>query len=253
MPGTDAQTRPDGRGSVTLDQMLHIQSTIPGWLTRPAAAVAFLLLNELRSAPVMEIGVFRGRFLSVLRAAAGASVPVVGYDIYDEAGKNAVRRNLSRFFADLSETRLVSCDSALLRPERVIEDCGAPPICISIDGNHLADYVERDLWLAEQVLADDGIVAVDDFLNPNAIGVNEAFYRYQLSGRPGQRLAPFIYVGNKLFLARPARYDSMARSTHHILESLMERPMLDSFRNRRDAGQHTENELMGYSVVTVTL
>src|SRR5262249_39740941 len=76
----------------------------------------------------------------------------------------------------------------------------APPRFISVDGSHETHDVLWDLALAEQMLATDGIVALDDFLNPLALGVNEAANRFFSVPR---QLVPFAYIANKLFLARP--------------------------------------------------
>jgi hypothetical protein len=58
-----------------------------------------------------------------------------------------------------------------------------------------------DLRLAEQLTSKEGVVAVDDFLNPIALGVNEAVHQFFLQPR---NLVPWAYLPNKLFLARPA-------------------------------------------------
>jgi hypothetical protein len=58
--------------------------------------------------------------------------------------------------------------------------------------------------LAEEVISKEGMVAIDDFLNPAAFGVNEAVNQFFLQPR---NLVPWAYLPNKLFLARPAWAD----------------------------------------------
>jgi hypothetical protein len=69
--------------------------------------------------------------------------------------------------------------------------------------------VLADLVLAEAVLSADGIIAVDDFLCPEALGVNEAVNRYFATARP---LVPFAYTANKLFLCRSAAAERYFRA-----------------------------------------
>jgi hypothetical protein len=79
----------------------------------------------------------------------------------------------------------------------LLQYLGTPARFISVDGSHEKDDVYLDLILCEQALVVGGIIAVDDFLNPLAIGVNEAVHTYFMVPR---RLVPFAYIPNKLLL-----------------------------------------------------
>ena len=69
----------------------------------------------------------------------------------------------------------------------------------SVDGCHLYREVENDLRLAESTLTPDGIIAVDDFFNPNWADVSFATYDFL---RRTDKMAPFA-ITSKLFLAAP--------------------------------------------------
>ena len=84
-----------------------------------------------------------------------------------------------------------------------------PARFISIDGGHDEPTVHRDLLLAESVLAEGGIVALDDFNNDHWMGVREGFYSYMFSREPGTRLAPFLHAANKLYLTSERHHSAL--------------------------------------------
>jgi hypothetical protein len=112
---------------------------------------------------------------------------------------------------------------------------GEPARFISIDGSHDKLDVLWDLRLAEQLTSKEGIVPVDDFLNPNALGVNEAVNQFFLQPR---NLVPWAYLPNKLFLARPAwahRYKTFLEEA--VLRDEVS-PESNRFRENSDKGRH---------------
>jgi hypothetical protein len=84
-----------------------------------------------------------------------------------------------------------------MTPKELLKYMDLPARFLSIDGSHEKDDVYLDLLLGEELLGPGGIVAVDDFLNPLTIGVNEAVNIYLTVPR---RVVPFAYVANKLLL-----------------------------------------------------
>jgi hypothetical protein len=88
----------------------------------------------------------------------------------------------------------------MFEPSTTADLLGADPRFISIDGSHECDDVFWDLRLAEDMLAPRGLVAVDDFMNMVAMGVNVGVHKFFAIPR---NLAPFAYTSNKLFLCRP--------------------------------------------------
>lgn len=228
---------------------------IPGWLRAPAAAVSYhLIASHLRGqGPIAEIGVYRGKYLSVLRAAAGDATRIVGYDTYPRDQQEVILRDLREAFGDVDNIHLVKADSTTLTPDRVIRECGGRPAFVSIDGSHEAGPVESDLRLATDVLADGGIVAADDFLNPFAVGVNEAFYRYQLASPPDDPLVPFAFVTNKLFLCQRTAAPDYLESVHSFVSENIDAPYLASTRERMEEGASLERHLLGWPLLVITL
>lgn len=182
--------------------------SIRGWCTDEAAWLSAFLLRAQQSrgdlGPAFEIGVFNGKYFSVLATVnRSAGVRSTGFDTFDWCSVAEVESALTTALGDLDHIHLVKGDSAHLDPAAVLRELGGQPAgFVSIDGSHEPDYVFHDLELADAVLAPAGILSIDDFLNPMAVGVTEGAMRFLLSGK--SNLVPFCYCCNKLFLARPA-------------------------------------------------
>jgi hypothetical protein len=192
-----------------------IISKIDGWLGRGAAIrtmdiLEYQELNGIRG-PLLEIGVFKGKYFSVLlRSAIRTGENILGIDTFDLVSLDSVRQTfaLTRVTHDgqISLWRRASTSCTANEIEAAL---GGRPRFISIDGSHEVPDVFWDMRLAEALLTDGGVVAVDDFLNPVTMGVNEAVFAF--FARP-RRFVPFAFIENKLFLSArgwSARYREM--------------------------------------------
>ncbi|MBU2993521.1 class I SAM-dependent methyltransferase [Octadecabacter sp. 1_MG-2023] len=225
---------------------IAVSDALPGWLLPQAARVSYRLMHEIPAGPAVEIGVFRGKYLAVIRGAMGRSSRIVGYDLFTRAQAPLVERDLQEGFGD-GEVALYRMDSTRLTPERVLSDCGAAPVFISVDGSHDGDPVLSDMRLCDKVLHPKGIVAMDDFLNPLALGVNEAVGRF-MTQKQGD-LVPFLYVSNKLFMCRAAAFDEMRAVALEILNARLIDPLFDYFARTSAAGEDLDREFYGYKVL----
>src|SRR6266404_1488496 len=177
---------------------------IQGWLIRVTSLRTMDILayqEETRiSGPVMEIGVFCGKYFSVLaRSAQRSKSKLLGIDTFQWAPESRVMESLCMS----EETKHVEVllwkrFSHECSPQEIVEQLHGRPRFISIDGSHECEDVYLDLVLAEQVLSNRGIVAIDDFLNPGTLGVNEATHKF--FARP-RLVVPVAYISNKLFAA----------------------------------------------------
>jgi hypothetical protein len=181
----------------------RIVAPIPGWLHRGAAIRTMDMLEYQEQCGVqgslLEIGVYCGKYLSILIRHAGRSkTPVLGIDTFQLASLEKVIEHLGPVTsvtgtsAGLMKVFSTDCDAIT-----VLGQLSQRVRFVSIDGSHERDDVHWDLELAEQVAAPGGIVAVDDFLNPLTFGVNEGTHIF--FSRP-RRLVPWAYIENKLFL-----------------------------------------------------
>jgi hypothetical protein len=226
---------------------------IQGWLNPVTSfrTMDILLWQEENqiTGPLLEIGVFCGKYFSVLaRSAQRSGSKLLGIDTFQWAPETRVREALA-LSSDTNQADInllskssTECSSA----ELLSLLCGRPRF-ISIDGSHEADVVYLDLELSEEILSSRGIIAADDFLNPMALGVNEAINKFL--ARP-RLVVPVAYVSNKLFLAHRAIAD---RYFSCIEQSIILDKTAPESRNFRDslakARHFVEQPLWGHRVL----
>jgi hypothetical protein len=181
---------------------------IEGWCVDEAAWLTTHLLRfqqqKQRVAPAFEIGVAYGKYLSVLQnCSRNAGVDVVGFDTFQWVSVEAVEEKMIAAFGSMEGIRLIPGDSTKMSPAELRNHLNGRNVSfVSIDGAHSPDAVFSDLQLTEPALTDWGIVAIDDFLNPHAIGATDGTMRYWY--KTATNLVPFCYCRNKLFAAPKA-------------------------------------------------
>lgn len=181
---------------------------LKGWLFPEAAYMTCHLVRSQTSSgvrgPGLEIGVYEGRFLSLLvRLLRERSDATVGIDTFQFIPLENVKAALDGVLEDSQIGLSFQVrDSATLQPEELYSWMQGRPVVISVDGDHSAAAVARDLALCDAVLGDGGIVIVDDFMNHFAVGVTEGVYAYLSMKSRG--LVPCVFIGQKLFFCRAA-------------------------------------------------
>jgi predicted O-methyltransferase YrrM len=182
---------------------------IEGWLMEPARditlALADLQKEYVDSGPVLEIGVWKARYLCLLSFLPANAEKVIGLDPIVGVGNReahiaALRQNIAMWSRRPDLVTLYEERSENVDPQKLLQMAGNKFQFISIDGSHLKEHVLVDLTIAEATLADGGIVAMDDIANPIAPGVWEAYIRYGMNGQA--LLKPIVNAGNKLFLTQ---------------------------------------------------
>ena len=158
--------------------------------------------------------------------------------------------DLAAAFGSLGNIALVQVDSTTLTPARVQSDCGGAPVFMSIDGSHEADPVLSDMRLADAILDPAGIVAMDDVLNPLALGVNEGVARFLSQPAPG--LVPFAYVANKLFCCRPDHQALYLDKTVAILDARGDDPSFAFYNENLKPDDTLRRRYFGHEVLIVT-
>lgn len=226
---------------------------VEGWCVDEAAYLTTHLLREQQAlglfAPSFEIGVYKGKYLSVLHNCARQSgTEVVGFDIFEWASISMVEEHLRQTIGDLTGIRLVKGDSTGISPEVLMEHLGYKKAGFaSIDGSHTPDAVCGDLMLAEAVLDPRGIVAIDDFLNPMAIGATEGAMRFWQTQETD--LVPFAYCRNKLFAAHLGAAEQYSAATLEFSEEHAELPACRAMLDNKAKGLHwAKQEFLGQHV-----
>ncbi len=215
---------------------------IEGWCIDDAAWLTAYLLRYQQSkgrlGPSFEIGVYWGKYLSVLQhCARDRGMEVLGFDTYEWVKQQAVEEKLASVFGDLTGLRLIQGDSTKMTPEILNEHlAGKPAAFISIDGAHTTAAVLSDLLLSEQVVAPWGIVAIDDFLNAMAIGVTDGAMRYWHT--TPATLVPFCFCRNKLFAAPAAYADEYSDQVLQCCEENAHMPAFHRMLENKKKGLH---------------
>jgi len=221
-------------------------ATVQGWVANGAlsAITAFDGLQRRHGVAgnICEIGVHHGRFLialSLLRAPGEASLAI---DVFDDQelnidhsgrGDRAVfERNVARWLGPAPDMLVHQGDSLKVTGAEVLRRLGGPVRLFSVDGSHTCGHTLNDMRVAEDCVAEGGIVVVDDFLNPAWPGVIEAVVRY-LDGTGGPpRLRPLGYGDNKFYLTTPGHADAYLAAIAGPL-----RPQLRAFKPVELCGQ----------------
>ena len=232
---------------------------IPGWMHPEAALLTAHLTQAQRSSgiggPVLEIGVFKGKYLSVLYKLSAPDEAVVGVDLFvgatDKApAADAVRAHIAAACGDNSRLRILVADSLELDSAKLARESGESRFrFVSIDGGHTKELVRRDLETAHPLLQPGGIIALDDVFNFGTPGVAEGVTEFFLERKPA--LAPFAICYNKVFVTTP---DFHARYLRETLGFLEESPWLSTSRKtlarRRENGASDFTPMLfGYEVV----
>lgn len=181
---------------------------IAGWLYMPAVEATLMLADiqraHLAPGPVCEIGVWEGRYLSLLSFLSATPQRVVAIDPLIHGGNRdaqlaRLKHNIATYARRPDLITLLERDSKEVSPAEIIAIAGGQVQFMSVDGDHTMEGALHDLQIAEAVVAPGGIVALDDIPNFSCPGVTEAVMRHSLSD--ANQLAPFFLVANKLFLA----------------------------------------------------
>jgi hypothetical protein len=197
----------------------------PGWLEHEAALFTGFLHGVQREmqmkGDVLEIGVYRGKYLSVLYALSERDEALVGVDLFvgddqAEAARQA-RMYVEQACGDASRFQLFIGDSMQLDAPRLAAKCGRDRFrFISIDAGHTRELVVRDLRTATPLMQEGAIMALDDAFNYGTPGVIEGIAQFFLREDPP--LAPFAYCYNKLFVTTPGHHSRYVAAAKRFIE-----------------------------------
>lgn len=186
--------------------------TVQGYLTSLDARLIAALLsfqgeNDIKG-HLCEVGVHHGRLFLLLALARRAGERALAIDLFEDDAINENTRhagrdrgllvNARRLGIELSEEETYKTSSLDVTASDILARTTGRIRFFSVDGCHLFREVENDLRLAEATLTADGIIAVDDFFNPNWADVSFATYDFF---RQADRV-PFA-ITSKLYLAAP--------------------------------------------------
>jgi hypothetical protein len=192
--------------------------TIKGWLSRVDAEIFRSILTVQNTSglagSVAEIGVHHGRGFVLLCLGLLDGERAYCIDIFDgqhlnrensgRGDRTVLERNLQRFGIAPERVRIDPRSSDLVQPSDLISQVG-PIRMFSIDGGHRTDIVAGDLALAEQVLADHGVIALDDFHRAEWPEVSAGYFKWFANRK--RPIVPFAIGFKQIYLCQSGRVD----------------------------------------------
>ncbi len=179
---------------------------------------------------IAEIGVRDGKFFIGLNKTYHSDEKCLAIDIFDQQhfnidGSGFRPASYGVPFFENSERLLgkdkvdcVSRDTLSLNLADVVDISKRhkPFRFFSIDGGHQCEHVTNDLRIAENMTSSGGVIALDDYYNPNFPGVHEGFIHYML-GFP--KFVPIMYSHGKLMLVNKTLYHKFFATLLNLRES----------------------------------
>jgi predicted O-methyltransferase YrrM len=120
--------------------------------------------------PVAEIGTFEGRFFIAMAHALADGETALGIDLFDWPNPEVIDRfeaNCAKHGVPAEKRITWRADSRTMKPEDLLAKLGGERVRLfHVDGEHSRHALTRDLELATAVLADGGVIVLDDMLHP---------------------------------------------------------------------------------------
>ncbi|MDG1373249.1 MAG: class I SAM-dependent methyltransferase [Paracoccaceae bacterium] len=185
---------------------------VQGWCL-PRLFDIFSFFEQLefnREGGALEIGVHHGKFFLLMNQLIDPQYNSYAIDVFEDQALNIDKSGLGD--SNRFERNLKLYDSNKGRNTDIIKGDSTDPLLglkgrighgairfLSVDGGHTAEHAISDLELAIDLISNEGVVIVDDILNPHWLGVIAGVFRY-LDRQP--TLVPFAIGENKLFMCK---------------------------------------------------
>lgn len=162
-------------GIATVDRYLDTgYATVVGMSSRFAAAVSCGLMRIQADlgvkGPVAEIGTFEGRFFIAMAHALADGERALGIDLFDWPNPQVIDRfeaNCAKHGVPAEKRITWRADSRSMSPDDLLAKLDGQRVRLfHVDGEHSRHALTRDLELATAVLADGGVIVLDDMLHP---------------------------------------------------------------------------------------
>jgi hypothetical protein len=203
---------------------------IGGWFYRLDAEIFSLILDHQNAnalaGSLVEIGLHHGKSFIAMCLSLRDGQRAYGIDLFEQQSLNidhsgrgerqVLEGNLLAARVDRSAVILDGRASSSVSPSDILSSVGAARF-FSIDGGHQREVVRSDLLLAEQTLADHGVIALDDFLRPEWPDVSAGYFAWFETSSKG--IVPFAIGLNKLYLCRQSylgRYQGVLQSSEFL-------------------------------------
>ena len=181
-------------------------ASVVGMSSRFAAAITGGLMriqSELGvTGPVAEIGTFEGRFFIAMAHALKQGETALGIDLFDWPNPEIIDRfhaNCLKHGIPASHRITWKTDSRTLKSEELLAKLDGRRVRLfHVDGEHSRHALSRDLELATQVLAPEGLIVLDDMLHPGYPTLMVAVQQY-LEAHP--EMCPLCIIDRETIVA----------------------------------------------------
>lgn len=177
-------------------------ANLEGWfypLDQLAFFELFLLQDSLGiRGNVAEVGVYCGKSLVLLSILRQPGDILLGFDLFDENHEEKTRANLKQY-GDSQNVLLHKGLTSDLEQGALAELSQSGLRFLHIDAGHEYHEVLEQLHLFTPLMADSGIIAMDDYQDREFPGIEAAVLDFSEIDRP-RRFIPFLSAANKLFM-----------------------------------------------------
>ncbi len=245
----------------------NLLNNIEGWLSNDALFITEQLFALQREngwiTGILELGVFKGKYLSVLaQQAKEANAPVVGVDAFLEkfglrlaeehkqSAENTILNSVRSLAGSVDNVSLIAGYTHEVSADRLRGLCPAGYSFVSVDAGHDAADVEHDSAIADALMTEQGVAAFDDIYNAVTPGVAEGFFKYMNGDK--RNLAPFATCGNKVFVCRPAQHAAYSGFCKELARSIKQTtPELSRTLDQLEANEANSwsPTLCGYEII----
>ena len=170
-----------------------------------------------------EIGVHHGKLFILLNLLTQKNEHSFAIDLFNDQKENIDRSglgdlkifksHLNSYAINKENIQIISTNSLTIDKDFYKEVTYDKFKLFSIDGGHHYEAVLNDLKIAEEVIAEGGIVLLDDLLNHLWIEVVSGYSNYKLKGG---KLIAFAVTKDKLYLTSSREY---AKEYQSILQT----------------------------------
>jgi hypothetical protein len=189
--------------------------SVSGWLAPESGEVITHLAGQQTAAGltggVGEIGIHHGKLFLLLYLALQEGERAFALDVFEDQQFNidasglgdraTFLGNFARAGGDESRITIFAQDSCSVTAADLSAATG-PLRLMSVDGGHTEDITHNDMRLAEELLAEDGVLVLDDVYQERWPAVAAGAFRFVLE--PGRRLRPFAISPNKTYFCKNA-------------------------------------------------
>ena len=255
------------RRTPPMEPHLDRLSSIEGWLSDEAIDFTSRLFRLQRAANqaggVLELGVFKGKYLALLAALSGGEAPLVGVDAFlarvgeplepkwRATAEQAIRDNVALMIGTERPVTLIGGFTRDVDISKIVECCPDGYSFISVDAGHEVDDLVADLGIATAAAASDAIIALDDVFNPLVPGVAEGVCSY-FRDNPSCSFRPFAICGNKVFLSGAGMHTTYIAYAKWLLHAATDASYIHKSAavDKQNVGLGFVPRFLGHEVVT---